>query len=1070
MHGNPKFDAWKRPYAAWHNVWHVVRTNRLARRDAMESDDRLIDLLVRWEDAAASGDPPAPEVLCRACPELEPEFRRLLAGVGAANALLGGGGLINPEDLAARGPAGRYRPLGFHAAGGLGVVYTAEDGEVGRTVALKFMQDWVGADDAARCRFVREAEVTGTLEHPGVVPVYGMGQDDAGRPYYAMRFVCGDTLATASAQFHTAEMYRPHDSERTIEFRRLLRAFITTCETVAYAHARGVVHRDIKPANILLGPYGETLLIDWGLAKRVGAADPTTTATLDSTKVADVSQTLAGVATGTPAYMSPEQARGEWEHVGPPADVFSLGATLYEILTGRPPFESPSALEKAQQWRFLPPRTVLRIVPQPLEAICLRAMARGPENRYEGAADMARDVDRWLADEPVSAWREPLAWRARRWATRHRTLITTTCVTLIAGAAVLGVMGILLAERNRDLKDANYELEQRNSELAATQTATRADFDAANLAVNLLSGGYESEFQAGRDVSIDPIRIAAIRVTRDYYREFRSRNEGRKDLRLELAKAAIDEAEAEYSLGQTAASFPLLDEAIRNLDQLLAERPGDSTLRAYRAWANARYAFALEREGARLRKAHDHAVDACEDLSAMCSLNPPLNEGLWGRAGARGQRFAMACLSLNVSIRALAAVGEPTISTDRFLKWFSQAEGLLDADLASIQDQPSGTRLMLAGVQHVIGESLIEAGRTAEGRRALERAATNLTRLLVTAPGDSRVQHSAAIVNLRLAELLFAGGNRLEAVKRLTDVQTSCQEIITRTSGVQFLKFMRTHSQLVFAQASLMLGEDAAKECFESQKEDAAKVHREKAVRLYRSVRDSLDATELGTDWNLRLQAAGLWMRLGRRVYDLGLYEPALECLGVASKELDQLPTFSRASKHVRQIGAVVDGFIGLAKLNSGGTTVPELDRAVTVLGDLTRVTPGDAGIRHDWLTFRVWQGWAAFNRGESEIGIERLRVLRSEIRHSASEAGPESPDANLVGFATVMLAQAHEIFGMRLSERRPPDHRKALEQIETAILLLEEHARIERPSESVLVLRRRLEALKLKLALPPSK
>ncbi len=171
---------------------------------------------------------------------------------------------------------GRFRLLRHHAKGGIGVVFVALDSELHREVALKQIQPQHADDPASRARFLIEAEVTGRLEHPGVVPVYGLGQSDQGRPFYAMRFVRGQSLKEAIESFHQADQEpRRNPAERTLALRQLLGRFIDVCHAIAYAHSRGVLHRDIKPANILLGPYGETLVVDWGLAKVVGRDDPT---------------------------------------------------------------------------------------------------------------------------------------------------------------------------------------------------------------------------------------------------------------------------------------------------------------------------------------------------------------------------------------------------------------------------------------------------------------------------------------------------------------------------------------------------------------------------------------------------------------------------------------------------------------------------------------------------------------------------------------------------------------------------------------------------------------------------
>ena len=346
------------------------------------------------------------------------------------------------------GTASRYQVLWAHAKGGLGEVYMAEDTELHRRVALKEIQARHAKNPVSRDRFIAEAEITGKLEHPGVVPVYGMGTYRDGRPFYTMRFIKGEDLTTAIRRFHSGIT----PSFRGLEFHSLLRKLVDVCNTVAYAHSRSVLHRDLKPGNIMIGPFGETLVMDWGLAKLIGRSDDTHSVgvepTSDSGEFASPPQpprgavTLAGQAVGTPIYMSPEQAAGKLEAMGPASDVYSLGATLYVVLTGQAPVQGgvKEVLRKVKEGRIEPPLQVKPRVPRALDAICRRAMAFEPSQRYPSALRLAADIDRWLADEPVSAWRDPWPDRARRWVRRHQPLVAGW-----AGAVVVALLALILA-------------------------------------------------------------------------------------------------------------------------------------------------------------------------------------------------------------------------------------------------------------------------------------------------------------------------------------------------------------------------------------------------------------------------------------------------------------------------------------------------------------------------------------------------------------------------------------------------------------------------------------------------
>src|SRR5262245_15332480 len=343
----------------------------------------------------------------------------------------------------------RYRSLKFHARGGMGEVWLAQDRRIGRKVAIKKLR---GERSGRQARFLVEAQVTGQLEHPSVVPLHDMGIDDNGQPYYVMKFVQGRALGAAIADFHAKRSGL--DWTGDVEFRRLLETFVDVCNAVAYAHSKGVLHRDIKPDNIMLGHFGETLVVDWGLAKVMGQPEDlghsvvrlsggTSTATQD------------GAIVGSPFYMSPEGAQQGAEAIDRTSDVYLLGATLYEILTGKPPRQGSSQwelIDLAKKSRPTPPRKIDGSVPKALSAICMKAMAFHKEDRYPTPLALVQDVERYLAGEPTSAYREPILVRAARWVRKHRRgLLWAVAAALVATLAVWGMSRAqearMLAER-----------------------------------------------------------------------------------------------------------------------------------------------------------------------------------------------------------------------------------------------------------------------------------------------------------------------------------------------------------------------------------------------------------------------------------------------------------------------------------------------------------------------------------------------------------------------------------------------------------------------------------------------
>ena len=325
----------------------------------------------------------------------------------------------------------------FHDRGGLGDVYRALDTESNREVAVKLLridrQSPSNQED-----FKRESQIIGGLLHPGIVSIYSTGETIDGRPFYTMPFIDRGNLRSAITRYHSKHPTRVVGSEK--DFRDLLYRLVSVCKTVAYAHSRGIVHRDLKAENVLLGKYGETLVIDWGCATRVERADRFKVfgeRTLQLREVGD-SSSSGGL---TLRYASPEQLRGNGP-VGPESDIYSLGAVLYLLLTGESPLEhlpDDQVRRRVLSGSIDPPKAVKPKVPDRLAAVCAKAMSAETGDRYETALDLADDLERYLSDEPVSVCRDYLGMRLARIVRRNRTASLILLCTLLVASLVLSL-------------------------------------------------------------------------------------------------------------------------------------------------------------------------------------------------------------------------------------------------------------------------------------------------------------------------------------------------------------------------------------------------------------------------------------------------------------------------------------------------------------------------------------------------------------------------------------------------------------------------------------------------------
>ncbi len=703
----------------------------------------------------------------------DPDVQASLAHVPDTRADPGLTGPYAPDGLP---PSTRFRLLRPLARGGLGLVSVALDEELRREVALKEIQPQHAGHPESRARFLLEAEVTGGLEHPGVVPVYGLGRYADGRPFYAMRLIRGDSLKESVERFHKEKAALP-PGEEALRLRQLLRRFVDVCNAVAYAHSRGVLHRDLKPANVMLGNYGETLVVDWGLAKVLGGAGTAATeGALSPTRSGDSAETQQGAALGTPAYMSPEQAAGRLDQLGPASDVYSLGATLYALLTGRQPFtdrETGEVLRRVQRGDFPRPREVAPGVPPALEAVCLKAMALRPADRYGSAQGLAGDVERWLADEPVGAYREPAPARLARWARRHRASVLSAAATLAVLALSLGVFAAVLTGHNRALAAANSrEREAREQEQQAREQE--------RLALDRAQANFRLAREAVKDycvkVTLNPrlkqadltaLRKDLLATAAQFHEKFKDQEGDDPEVRAERAYAY-------FELGSIAKETGAAEEALGHFRQSLAlwgplveAHPNNQ---AYR-WGLA----ACCNDLANLYQ----SLGRAEEAEAAYRKSLALKQELADAAPSDPRRQADLGLALGNLAFWLAGRGRDKDAEAYYEKALAVWQALVDA-------QPDNARAWrsLADERHKLGYLHFRTGRREQAGEAYRQALAVRQRLHRDDPDNPQYLDDLGWSYYNLAQWYRVAGRPREAEESFRQAVDVRQQLADRFPGV----------------------------------------------------------------------------------------------------------------------------------------------------------------------------------------------------------------------------------------------------------------------------------------------
>jgi serine/threonine-protein kinase len=664
----------------------------------------------------------------------------------------------------------RYTLSRLHATGGIGRVWLARDDSLGRDVVLKELRPERAAQPTVWARFLREAQITGQLEHPGIVPIYEVSrrpEDQA--PFYTMRFVRGRTLAEAVAGYHQR---RARGETGPLELRELLTAFVGVCNAVAYAHSRGVLHRDLKPQNVVLGDYGEVMVLDWGMARLLGQADGDADAAQPPVAVeGDGGGTVQGQVLGTPAYMAPEQAEGRLDRLGPATDVYGLGAILYEVLTGRSPFtgaDTTAVLRQVVHEQPARPRSVVAGTSAALEAVCLKALAKKAAQRYGSVKELAGEVQHWLAGEPVAAYREPWTVRAGRWVKRHRVLVTSAAaaglVALVGLAVVLG----LQARANRELHAANErELER---------------FDLAVEAIKKFHSGVSEDVLLKED-KFKALRDRLLRDAVEFYRKLEGQLSDQADVRSRrvLGQAYQEVGELTDKIGSAA-------EALAAHRAALEVRWGLTQGPSSDAAAMADVGRSLIAIGILLNKTGqaDEAMAAYTEARSLLSA----------MAGSGAERDAIRGVLAHSYYRTGAALNAKG-KTGEALTAFEKAQAI-EKELTEAHPDVVDYQRVLSWTYNDIGILLQQTGQPAAALAAYQMSGQIKQQIAEDQPEVLEYRRDLAISHANIGRALSYSGKPVEALAAYEKEQVILQAVIEANPAVtQFQADQaRSHSNI----------------------------------------------------------------------------------------------------------------------------------------------------------------------------------------------------------------------------------------------------------------------------------
>jgi serine/threonine-protein kinase len=813
-------------------------------------------------------------------------------------------------------PFGDYELLEELGRGGMGVVYRARQTSLGREVALKVMRPGDGGAEARRLR--NEAETAAGLDHPNIVPVYEVGEH-GGQPFFSMKLVAGGSLAAARKDARDAA-----------------RLVATVARAVHYAHQRGVLHRDLKPANILLDERGEPHVTDFGLARRAEA---------------DSSLTQSGAPVGTPAYMAPEQAAGRRDAITTATDVHGLGAVLYALLTGRPPFRAETLLETLEQVKGRepePPRASNPKVDRDLETVCLKCLQKEPGQRYPSALALAEDLERWLRGEPIQARPVGPAARLWRWCRRQPVPAALAAALLLAVAAGIA----LVVWQWRRAEDNLVEADDLRREAVAREAEVEAGFRLAHDAVKDLSGfGRQGLLEAH---GLEPLQRELLLKARAYYRTFLEQRGHDPALRYESAEASAWVADLTRRIGAPAEALDAYRRALAQYDELARQEPDSIPLRRQRAKLHNHIGAVLDALGRRgealdeVRRARallDEGLrkwpgdPRLEDELAITYHNLAVNQAAKEPAAA----LASYKLARGLSERLLRArpndpdlqarlantlnnVGILLMTQGRLadaLDPLREAVALRDRLARRFPDNPAWQAALAQSLCDV-GDCLRGRGLHEEGMENLRKARGILERLAVVSPHVTLYRLRLGLCQLGIGVVCLADGDAAEALAALRQARAVLQQLAGEHPNVPEYQARLEQVHLNIAQAHSRLGEH------------------EPALRAYDAARDVVTrlAAAAPGDPDLASRLARTWHRRAVPLANMGRLEDArLSLLRAVAQQRRALDAAPGSIEYRRKLTGHY-AFLAHVERDLG-----RADEAVATTAKRMELWPDDAGV-----------------------------------------------------------------------------------------------------------------------------